>query len=128
MNIIELEFNELKKNFNFESKEEFIKEFKTYIIQFHTNQKKHLKTNGKLELAKAVLNKFKDNKDRVMVNYKIGDLKVHKFEIKDNQTILISKETKIVNKNYEWLYCNKIIKDSELETKILDYIENKKKN
>lgn len=120
MNMLGLSFQELNKNFSFDSKEHFIKDFLNEItIRFSKQQE--FNAQNCLAMAIYILENFKSIKQGIRREYEVTDFRAHRLNL--GQRIIFRDEDKIVKKDYDWLFYNTFSKDSELELEFLSFID-----
>lgn len=125
MNMLGLSFQELNKNFSFDSKEHFIKDFLNEItIRFSKQQE--FNAQNCLAMAIYILENFKSIKQSIRREYEVTDFRAHRLNL--GQRIIFRDEDKIVKKDYDWLFYNTFSKDSELELEFLSFIDTNKTN
>ena len=122
MNILNLSFKELNKNFDFDSKTSFIEDY-LGKIELCFSKKQIFNPGNNLEIAKFILKNFKEIKEKIRQEYEITDFEAHLFNFK-NRVIFTQREVK--QKGYEWLYYNQCCFDSNLEENFLDFIDRSK--
>lgn len=123
MNILELSFEELNGNFDFESKNEFIEKY-LRNIDVCFSKKQEFNQENNLEIAKFVLENFKAIKQSTKQEYEVTPFETHKLNL--GNRVLFRSEDKIAYVNYDWLYYNDLSLDSDLEKEFLYFIEGNK--
>lgn len=124
MNILHLTFEELSKNFDFKSKEEFIREYLGKITFLFSRKQDFSDPNNQLKIAKFILEHFKTIKEKIKSEFEVTPFNAYEFVINDR----VIYRTKDLEKdfNYDWLYYTKCSFDSHLEEKFLQFIEARK--
>lgn len=128
MNMLNISFESLQNRFDdYTSKVEFIQKYLGQInILFHKRQNFD-DCNVNLEIAKFILENFKELTQKAVKEYKISEFRVYPLDLAERE-IFTSKEPLNVQQ-FEWLYYhNKMTKDSDLEIKFLEFIESKKED
>lgn len=135
MNILEIDMEKIKiydKNLN--SKREFYdKALSNLRLNFNKKQD-FSKATTRLEIAKYILNNYKELINKTSKKFEVSDFKVQKLVGIGSRKIIKNIEyndDKIVfkgveNSPYEWLYYDKFSTDSGLEKEFLDFIEENK--
>ena len=122
MNMLGLSFQELNENFDFDSKEQFIKNFLNKItIRFSKDQE--FNVENCLVIAIYILENFKSIKQTIRKEYEITEFRTHRLDL--GQRIIFT-EREIKEENYDWLFYNIFSKDSKLEIDFLEFIESEK--
>ena len=136
MNILHKTYNfrMLSKNFDMESKSDFIAKYLNFVIKLHPRQTlDDTKTDNKAEIAKTklkiaiyVLEKFGENLNRYLDSYKVGSWKAQELKIIGDKEIMRDDNTEINEYGgYEWFYFDKFV-GTTLEKAFLDFIESQK--
>lgn len=123
MNMLGLSFKELNRNFNFESKNEFIEKYlKNIDVCFLRKQEFNQENN--LEIAKFILENFKVIKESIKQEYEVTQFETHRLNL--GYRALFRLEDKVTYMDCDWLYYRNLSLDSDLEKEFLYFIEGKK--
>lgn len=122
MNILNIDFDMLKlANENIKSKRDFY-DFVLGPLEILFDKKQEFDDrNIQLELAKNILQNYKELLKEKRINFVISDFSAHKLENTGARKITRSVKGNI--STYEWLYYDKYFSDSNLEIEFLDFIE-----
>lgn len=123
MNRLGLSFEELSENFDFKSKDEFIKQYLSEI-EICFSKKQVFNHENNLEIAKFVVENFRAIKQEIKQEYEVTDFESHRFNV--GNRVLFRNEKKVKDKDYEWLYFKQLSLDSKLEEEFLEFIDMKK--
>ncbi|WP_278771305.1 DEAD/DEAH box helicase family protein [Campylobacter lanienae] len=138
MNILQIDINKLKiYDESLKSKVEFYSDIIAPLnLKFNKNQD-FTDPKIRLEIAKYILNCYKDELNTESKNFEITEFKAQKLASIGSRKIVKNVEynennepifKNIENSPYEWLYYDKFSTDSNLEREFLDFIEaNKEK-
>lgn len=138
MNILQIDINKLKiYDESLKSKVEFYSDIIAPLnLVFNKNQD-FTDPKIRLEIAKYILNCYKDELNTESKNFEITEFKAQKLASIGSRKIVKNVEynennepifKNIENSPYEWLYYDKFSTDSNLEREFLDFIEaNKEK-
>lgn len=123
MNILKIDINKIQiYDKNLKSKRDF---YDTIIARlnllFHKNQNFNDPTI-RLEMAKYILNNYKELLNKESLNFEITDFVANKLVNIGNRKI-IKDEKNVQNSSYEWLYYDKFSFDSDLEKEFLNFID-----
>lgn len=122
MNILNIDFDMLKlANENIKSKRDFYDIVLGPLEILFDKKQEFNDRNIQLELAKNILQNYKELLKEKIISFEISDFSAHKLE--NTGTRKITKSGKGHNSTYEWLYYDKYFSDSDLEIKFLDFIE-----
>ena len=133
MNILQIDINKLKiYDESLKSKVKFYSDIIAPLnLVFNKNQD-FTDPKIRLEIAKYILNCYKDELNKESKNFEITDFKAQKLASIGSRKILKNVEynennepifKNIQNSPYEWLYYDKISTDSDLEREFLRFIE-----
>lgn len=133
MNILQIDTNKLKiYDESLKSKVEFYSDIIAPLnLVFNKNQD-FTDPKIRLEIAKYILNCYKDELNKESKNFEITDFKAQKLASIGSRKILKNVEynennepifKNIETSPYEWLYYDKFSTDSDLEREFLDFIE-----
>lgn len=130
MNILHKTYNfrMLSKNFDMESKSDFIAKYLNFVIKLHPRQTPQTLQDSKtkLKIAIYVLKKFGENLNRYLDSYKVGSWKAQELKIIGDKEIMRNDDTEIKEySGYEWFYFDKFV-GTTLEKAFLDFIESQK--
>lgn len=122
-NKLGLSFEVIKENFDVKSKSEFIRDYLGNIrICFHKNQEFNHIT--KLAIAEFVLKNFKDIRNKVKEQYDVSEFETNKLYLGER---IVFTNKKVSRKyEFEWLFYDNFIQDSDLEWEFLEFIESNK--
>ena len=123
MNIEKIDFAQIKGNFEYTSKREFIEKYIGNII-FLFSKKQEFNEETCLEIAKFIVRNFKSAREIIKQEYEVSDFEVGLLS-KNPRSIYMSA-SKVKEVNYDWLLYNKINADSDLEMDFLSFIDSKK--
>ena len=138
MNILQIDINKIKiYDESLKSKVEFYSDIIAPLnLVFNKNQD-FTDPKIRLEIAKYILNYYKDELNTESKNFEITEFKAQKLASIGSRKIVKNVEynennepifKNIENSPYEWLYYDKFSTDSNLEREFLDFIEaNKEK-
>lgn len=122
MNILNIDFDMLKlANENIKSKRDFYDLVLGPLEILFDKKQEFDDRNIQLELAKNILQNYKELLKEKTISFEISDFSAHKLE--NTGARKITKSAKEHNSTYEWLYYDKYFSDSSLEIKFLDFIE-----
>ena len=133
MNILQIDINKLKiYDESLKSKVEFYSDIIAPLnLKFNKNQD-FTDPKIRLEIAKYILNCYKDELNTESKNFEITEFKAQKLASIGSRKIVKNVEynennepifKNIENSPYEWLYYDKFSTDSNLERGFLDFIE-----
>ena len=133
MNILQIDINKLKiYDESLKSKVEFYSDIIAPLnLKFNKNQD-FTDPKIRLEIAKYILNCYKDELNTESKNFEITEFKAQKLASIGSRKIVKNVEynennepifKNIENSPYEWLYYDKFSTDSNLEREFLDFIE-----
>ncbi|ARQ97913.1 type III restriction/modification system, res subunit [Campylobacter lanienae NCTC 13004] len=133
MNILQIDINKLKiYDESLKSKVEFYSDIIAPLnLVFNKNQD-FTDPKIRLEIAKYILNCYKDELNTESKNFEITEFKAQKLASIGSRKIVKNVEynennepifKNIENSPYEWLYYDKFSTDSNLEREFLDFIE-----
>ncbi|MGX2985416.1 DEAD/DEAH box helicase family protein [Helicobacter sp. 23-1048] len=125
MNILDYNFAFLARNFEIESKREFIAKYLNLTLKLHPRQ---ILDNPRTELQIAlfVLEKFGEGVNKYLDSYRVGEWSVKPLKIIGDKEITRSLDAEVENfSKYEWFYFDKF-SGTSLERAFLDFIESKK--
>lgn len=126
MNILHKTYNfaTLSKNFDVQSKRDFIDKCLNLTIKLHPRQTLN-QSHTRLKIALFVLEKFGENLHKYLDSYKVGSWRAKSLGIIGDKEITRDENTKEFS-GYEWFYFDKFV-GTALEREFLDFVESKKK-
>lgn len=123
MNMLDINFKDLKKDFNFNSKRDFIENYLQNIrVSFSKNQEFSVENN--LNIAKFIIENFKTIKQMIKQEYEVDDFRCQVLNL--NKRIIFKNKREMKDSIYTWLYYDKYSIDSNLEQEFLNFIESVK--
>lgn len=125
MNILHKTYNfaTLSKNFDVQSRRDFITKCLNLTIKLHPRQTLN-KSHTKLKIALFVLEKFGENLHKYLDSYKVGSWRAKPLGTIGDKEITRDENTKEFS-GYEWFYFDKFV-GTALEREFLDFVESKK--
>lgn len=125
MNILHKTYNfaTLSKNFDVQSKRDFIAKCLNLTIKLHPRQTLS-ESHTRLKIALFVLEKFGENLNKYLDSYKVGSWRARALETIGDKEIT-RDENREEFSGYEWFYFDKFV-GTTLEREFLDFVESKK--
>lgn len=125
MNILHKTYNfaTLSKNFDVQSKRDFIAKCLNLTIKLHPRQTLS-ESHTRLKIALFVLEKFGENLNKYLDSYKVGSWRAKALETIGDKEITRDENSKEFS-GYEWFYFDKFV-GTTLERDFLDFVESKK--
>lgn len=125
MNILDYNFASLSRNFEIESKREFIAKYLNLTLKLHPRQTLD-NPRTELQIALFVLEKFGESVNKYLDSYRVGEWSVKPLQIIGDKEITRDLDAEVENfSNYEWFYFDKF-SGTSLEREFLEFIESKK--
>lgn len=125
MNILHKTYNfaTLSKNFDVQSKRDFVAKCLNLTIKLHPRQTLS-ESHTRLKIALFVLEKFGENLNKYLDSYKVGSWRAKAlWTIRDKE--IMRDENSEEFSGYEWFYFDKFV-GTTLEREFLDFVESKK--
>lgn len=125
MNILHKTYNfaTLSKNFDVQSKRDFIAKCLNLTIKLHPRQTLN-ESHTRLKIALFVLEKFGENLNKYLDSYKVGSWRARALETIGDKEITRDENSEEFS-GYEWFYFDKFV-GTALEREFLDFVESKK--
>lgn len=128
MNRLNLSF-ELIANLGYESKRAFVEDY-LHSLDLSFDKRQEFK-GGEilLKIALFVLEKFKNFLQDSYNEYEASEFRAYELKMNEREILSSKKPSEKVEKairEFEWFYYDKILKDSDLELKFLNFIEGQK--
>lgn len=125
MNILHKTYNfaTLSKNFDVQSRRDFIAKCLNLTIKLHPRQTLS-ESHTRLKIALFVLEKFGENLNKYLDSYKVGSWRARALEIIGDKEITRNENSEEFS-GYEWFYFDKFVGTTP-EREFLDFIESKK--
>ena len=125
MNILHKTYNfaTLSKNFDVQSKRDFITKCLNLTIKLHPRQTLN-ESHTRLKIALFVLEKFGENLNKYLDSYKVGSWRARALETIGDKEITRNENSEEFS-GYEWFYFDKFV-GTTLERDFLDFVESKK--
>lgn len=123
MNMLDINFKDLKKDFNFNSKRDFIENY-LQNIRVSFSKKQEFSVENNLNIAKFIIENFKTIKQMIKQEYEVDDFRCQVLNL--NKRIIFKNKREMKDSIYTWLYYDKYSIDSNLEQEFLNFIESEK--
>ena len=123
MNMLDINFKDLKKDFNFNSKRDFIENY-LQNIRVSFSKKQEFSVENNLNIAKFIIENFKTIKQMIKQEYEVDDFRCQVLNL--NKRIIFKNKREMKDSIYTWLYYDKYSIDSNLEQEFLNFIESVK--
>lgn len=123
MNMLDINFKDLKKDFNFNSKIDFIENY-LQNIRVSFSKKQEFSVENNLNIAKFIIENFKTIKQMIKQEYEVDDFRCQVLNL--NKRIIFKNKREMKDSIYTWLYYDKYSIDSNLEQEFLNFIESVK--
>lgn len=125
MNILHKTYNfaTLSKNFDVQSKRDFIAKCLNLTIKLHPRQTLN-QSHTRLKIALFVLEKFGENLNKYLDSYKVGSWRAKPLGTIGDKEITRDENSEEFS-GYEWFYFDKFV-GTTLERDFLDFVESKK--
>lgn len=125
MNILHKTYNfaTLSKNFDVQSRRDFIAKCLNLTIKLHPRQTLN-QSHTKLKIALFVLEKFGENLNKYLDSYKVGSWRAKPLGTIGDKEITRDENSEEFS-GYEWFYFDKFV-GTTLEREFLDFVESKK--